>query len=220
MIGYIEEAEFLRYSLLMTANILPRCFLGLFAVVLVWSGITPYDRFTWFLEVAPALIGVVILLATYQRFRLTNWLYGWILVHAVVLCIGGRYTYALVPIGEIFKDIFQQSRNNYDKLGHLMQGFVPALITREIFIRLQVIQRKAWIPFVTICISLAISAFYELIEWWVALATGEGADAFLGTQGYVWDTQSDISYALIGSLLALLTTRLHDRKLAALALRH
>ncbi len=194
----------------------PLACLALFGAVLIWSGVRPYDRFTWLLEVAPALIGAVVLVASYQRLRLTNLLYGLILLHAVVLCVGGHYTYALVPLGQWAKELFSLSRNNYDKLGHLMQGFVPALIARELFVRLKVFQRERWIPFVILSVSLAISAFYELIEWWVSLATGSEGDAFLGTQGYVWDTQSDMGYAFLGAGLALLLSRRHNQQIDAL----
>lgn len=186
----------------------------IFSVVLVWSGINPTDQFTWLLEVAPALMGGALLIWTYNSFRLTPVLYGFILVHCLVLMVGGHYTYAEVPF---FDGLFGAERNNYDKVGHFFQGFVPALLAREILIRKQVVQGKAWCGFVVICICLAFSAFYELIEWWVAVATGGDAEAFLGTQGYVWDTQSDMALALLGAICSLLVlSKLHDKQLKPL----
>ncbi|MBY5991630.1 DUF2238 domain-containing protein [Ferrimonas balearica] len=188
-----------------------------FVVVLLWSGYQPKDTFTWFLEVLPALLGAAILWGTRQRFPLTPLLYGLILLHCIVLMVGGHYTYAEVPLFDTIKPWFGFERNNYDKVGHLMQGFVPAIIARELMIRLKVVNGAAWRNFLILCVCLAISAFYELIEWWVALLSGEGADAFLGTQGYVWDTQSDMGFALLGAILALtLLGRWHDRQLARL----
>lgn len=175
----------------------------MFVVVLVWSGINPKDQFTWFLEVAPAMIGGVLVLATYHSFRLTPLLYFFILVHCIVLMVGGHYTYAEVPLFENLSELFGSDRNNYDKLGHFFQGFVPALLAREVLIRKQVVNGTAWLNVFVVSICLAFSAFYELIEWWVAVASGEGAEAFLGTQGYVWDTQSDMALALIGAVLAV-----------------
>jgi putative membrane protein len=187
---------------------------GVFAIVLVWSGIAPKDTVTWMLEVAPAVAGAIILLVTRKRFPLTRLAYALILVHCVILMVGGHYTYAEVPVGDWFRDLFDPPRNNYDKLGHLAQGFVPAVITREVVIRLNVFNSPAWRNFFIVCFCLAVSAFYELIEWWVALMSDEAADAFLGTQGYAWDTQSDMFFALIGAVLALaLLGRLHDRQL-------
>ena len=191
--------------------------IAIFAIVLVWSGIEPKDTVTWMLEVAPAVVGAAILLATRKRFPLTRLTYALILIHCVILMVGGHYTYAEVPIGEWFRDLFDPPRNNYDKLGHLAQGFIPAIITREVVIRLNVFSSAAWRNFFIVCFCLAVSAFYELIEWWVALMSDEAADAFLGTQGYVWDTQSDMFVALIGAILALvLLGRVHDRQLAEL----
>ena len=183
----------------------------IFTAVLVWSGINPKDQFTWLLEVAPALIGAALLALTYKLFRLTPLLYAFILLHCVVLMIGGHYTYAEVPL---FDGLFDAQRNNYDKVGHFFQGFVPALIAREILIRKHVVNGRGWRSVFIISICLAFSAFYELIEWWVALATGENAEAFLGTQGYVWDTQSDMAFALLGAILSLLMlSRWHDQQL-------
>lgn len=189
--------------------------LFIFFAVLLWSVIDPKDLFTWFLEVFPALIALIVLAKTYRTFPLTPLLYQLILLHCIILMVGGHYTYAEVPLFDWFKEWFGATRNNYDKLGHLAQGFVPALITRELVIRKQVIRGRGWQHFFCVCTALAISALYELLEWAVAIATGEGAEAFLGTQGYEWDTQSDMFYALIGSLAALLTlSRYHDRQLA------
>jgi len=188
--------------------------ISVFAVVLVWSGIEPKDTTTWMLEVAPAIVGAAILLATRKRFPLTRLVYALILIHCVILMVGGHYTYAEVPVGDWFRDLFDPPRNNYDKLGHLAQGFIPAMIAREVVIRFDVFNSVAWRNFFIVCFCLAVSAFYELIEWWVALISGEAADAFLGTQGYVWDTQSDMFLALIGAVLALaLLSRLHDRQI-------
>lgn len=188
-----------------------------FFSVLAWSAITPADRLTWWLEVLPAILGFVILIFTRRRFPLTGLLYFLILVHAVILMVGGHYTYAEVPAGDWLRDLVGGSRNNYDKLGHLAQGFIPAIIAREILLRFKVVTHKAWLAYLVICIVLSFSAFYELIEWWAALLSGEAADAFLGTQGYVWDTQSDMFWALGGAVLALLTlSRFHDRQLQAL----
>ncbi|MCK5326207.1 MAG: DUF2238 domain-containing protein [Woeseiaceae bacterium] len=189
---------------------------AVFAIVLVWSGIGPKDTMTWMLEVAPAVVGAAILLATRKRFPLTRLVYVLILVHCVILMVGGHYTYAEVPVGDWFRELFDPPRNNYDKLGHLAQGFVPAIITREVVIRLNVFNSVSWRNFFIVCFCLAVSALYELIEWWVALLSDEAAEAFLGTQGYVWDTQSDMFVALVGAVLALLLLgRVHDRQLAA-----
>ena len=195
-----------------------RLWILVFLVVLVWSAIEPADYFTWFLEVFPALVGVVVLAATYNRFKLTRLTYALILIHCIILMVGGHYTYAKVPLFDWIRDAFDLSRNNYDKVGHLAQGFIPAIIAREIFIRKTVINGRGWLAFLVVCFCLAFSAFYELVEWWVAAATGESAEAFLGTQGYVWDTQSDMALALVGAILALLIfSRMHDRQLEKLA---
>jgi putative membrane protein len=183
--------------------------------VLVWSVIHPKDLFTWFLEVFPALIGALVLAITYRSFRLTPLVYTLILIHCIILMVGGHYTYAEVPLFDYLKDFLGTTRNDYDKVGHFAQGFVPAMIAREIVIRKQVIRGTAWQAFFIICCCLAISAFYELVEWWVAVATGTGADAFLATQGYVWDTQSDMATALGGAISALLLlSKWHNRELA------
>lgn len=190
---------------------------AIFLAVFIWSAIAPKDRFTWLLEVVPAVIGAAVLLFSYRSFRLTPLLYILILAHCVILMVGGHYTYAEVPLFDTFKEVFGFERNNYDKLGHLAQGFVPAMIARELVIRKGIIPARAWMNFFIVCFALAFSAFYELIEWWVALASGEDAEAFLGTQGYVWDTQSDMFMALIGALMALLLlSRAHDQQLRQL----
>jgi putative membrane protein len=188
----------------------------LFAVALVfcWSAWRPYDRLTWWLETAPGLAGIVILIATYRRFPLTHLCYALIALHICVLCVGGHYTYARVPAFDWLRSLFDWHRNHYDRLGHVMQGFVPAILAREVIIRLDVVKRKTWIPFLIVCICLGISSFYELIEWWAALLSGSAADDFLGGQGDVWDTQSDMALALVGAVSALLLlSRLHDRAL-------
>ena len=186
----------------------------IYFLVLIWSGINPKDYYTWLLEVFPALIGFAVIAATFNRFRLTPLTYLLILVHCMILMVGGHYTYAEVPLFNWLRDTLGMARNNYDKLGHLAQGFIPAIIAREILLRKKIIIRRGWLPFIVICICLAISAFYELIEWWAALLSGEAAEAFLGTQGYIWDTQSDMGLALLGSILALLLlTGIHDRQL-------
>ena len=180
----------------------------------IWSGINPKDYFTWILEVLPALIGFIILAVTYSKFRLTKLTYTLILIHCIILMVGGHYTYAEVPFFDWIRDYFDLERNNYDKVGHLAQGFIPAIIAREIFIRKSIINSAAWQNFLIACFCLALSAFYELIEWWVAILTGESAEAFLGTQGYVWDTQSDMALALLGAVLALIVFRkIHDNQL-------
>lgn len=185
--------------------------LVIFTAVLVWSGINPKDTVTWALEVAPAVLGLVLVLATYRAFPLTDLLYFWLFLHCLVLMVGGHYTYAEVPF---FDGLLGWERNNYDKLGHFFQGFVPALLARETLIRHHVVNGSWWRHFLVVSICLAFSAFYELIEWWVALLSGEGAEAFLGTQGYVWDTQSDMGWALMGAILSLLLlSAWHDRQL-------
>jgi len=189
--------------------------LTIYFLVLIWSVIEPKDQFTWFLEVAPVLIGLVILAFSYKKFPLTPLLYTLILIHMVILMVGGHYTYAEVPLFDYIKEALGQTRNNYDKVGHLAQGFMPAILARELLIRKEIVSgSKIWLNYIILSIILAFSAFYELIEWWVALGTGEDAEAFLGTQGYVWDTQSDMMYALMGGILALVfLSRWHDRQL-------
>lgn len=182
--------------------------------VFIWSFINPKDLFTWFLEVFPAMIAFVVLAITYKNFKLTPLVYSLILIHCIILMVGGHYTYSEVPLFDFIKEFFNQERNNYDKLGHLAQGFIPAMIAREIIIRKSIINIESWRNFFIICFCLALSAFYELIEWWVAIFTNEASNDFLGTQGYIWDTQSDIFWALIGSILALTILRnFHTKQL-------
>jgi len=190
--------------------------LSTFFAVLTWSAIEPKDGLTWFLEVTPAIIGLLILAYTYRSFPLTPLSYALTLVHCLILMVGGHYTYAEVPLFNDIAQLLGSDRNNYDKLGHLAQGFGPAIIAREIFIRLQVINTRRWMNFLIICFCLGFSAFYELIEWWVALASGEDANDFLGTQGYIWDTQSDMALALVGAICALFfLANYHDQQLRA-----
>lgn len=188
--------------------------------ILVWSGIGPHDRFTWFLEVAPVLIGVPILVYVYPRFRFTPLVYTLIWVHAAILMVGGHYTYAQVPFGFWLQEAFGFGRNHYDRIGHFAQGFIPAMLAREIFLRASPLRGSRWLPFLVVCFCLAFSAFYELIEFWTALASGEAATDFLGTQGDVWDTQWDMQLALIGAVTALVTLAgVQDRQLRAMGLR-
>ena len=190
--------------------------IAIFVIVLAWSGVGPMDYLTWAMEVVPAVVGAAVLWTTRNSFPLTSLTYILILIHCIILMIGGHYTYAEVPLGDWVRDLFDHSRNNYDKVGHFAQGFIPAIVAREVLIRLSVFNSKRWRDFFIVCLCLAISAFYELIEWWVAALSGERADAFLGTQGYAWDTQSDMALALLGAILALLMLgRLHDRQLQA-----
>ncbi|MDO8435145.1 MAG: DUF2238 domain-containing protein [bacterium] len=185
--------------------------LGVGIVALIGSGFMARDFFTWVLEVSPAIIGWIVLIATYRRFTFSNLVYTLILLHSFVLMYGGIYTYAETPFGYWMSDVFGWSRNNYDKIGHFMQGFVPALIARELFVRLKVIALKRWLAWLVIAVTLALSAFYEFIEWWISLLSGSAGDAFLGTQGYIWDTQSDMLLCLIGTLAALIVlTRAHN----------
>ena len=182
------------------------------------SGWRPYDRVTWLLEVFPVLVALPLLAATWRRYPLTGLLYACLFLHAVVLIVGGAYTYARVPLGFAIQDWFALSRNPYDKIGHFMQGFVPALVAREILLRGAHVQGRRMLAFVVVCIALAISATYELVEWVAALALGQGADEFLGTQGDPWDTQSDMAMALVGACTALaVLSRRHDRQLAQIA---
>lgn len=191
--------------------------LATFFAVLIWSAIDPKDTFTWFLEVVPALIGLALIVWTRNSFPLTPLLYQLILIHCVILMVGGHYTYAEVPLFDSMKDWFGFERNNYDKVGHFAQGFIPAILAREILLRKNAVNGRAWLNTFVISICLAFSAFYELIEWWVAAASGESAEAFLGTQGYQWDTQSDMMLALIGAISSLLLlSGWHDRQLQKL----
>ena len=186
---------------------------SVFTIVLVWSGINPKDLFTWMLEVAPAVIALLLLAATYSRFRFTRLVYILILVHCIILMVGGHYTYAEVPL---FDDLFGMTRNNYDKLGHFAQGFIPAMVARELLVRLKVVNGNWWLILFVLSFCLGFSAFYELIEWFVAELSSEAAEAFLGTQGYEWDTQSDMAFAWFGAVIALVTlSRLHDKQIEA-----
>jgi putative membrane protein len=190
--------------------------LGAITLVLIWSFIHPHDRFTWILEVAPFLTALPILAATARRFPLTPLAYTLIAIHATILMVGGHYTYAQVPLGYWMQGAFGFARNHYDRIGHLAQGFIPAIIARELLVRRRVVRPSWWLPFLVVCFCLALSAFYELIEWWTALLSGSAADAFLGTQGDPWDTQWDMCFALVGSITSLaLLSRLHDRQLRA-----
>jgi putative membrane protein len=191
--------------------------IGTFVAVLIWSGLGPSDTATWLLEVFPAVLGAGVLWYTRNSFPLTPLAYTLILIHCVILMVGGHYTYAEVPLFNWFKDTFDLARNNYDKVGHFAQGFIPAIVTREIVIRKEVFNDVRWRNFFIVCFCLGFSAFYELIEWWVALLSAEAADAFLGTQGYVWDTQSDMAWAFAGAVIALVVLGgWHDKQLAAL----
>jgi len=195
--------------------------LAVFAATLTWSGLDPKDGPTWFLEVSPALIALAALAVTYNSFRLTSLVYFLILLHCIVLMVGGHYTYAEVPLFDSLKSILGFERNNYDKLGHFVQGFVPAMVAREILVRKAVVASAAWRNFFIVCFCLAFSAFYELLEWLVAILSGNSAEAFLGTQGYIWDTQSDMFFALLGAILALfLLAGIHDKKLNELTGSH
>lgn len=198
----------------MRASPLPLAFLGVGVVALAASGYQPVDPFTWVLEIFPAVIGTAVMVATYRRFRLTTLLYALILIHALILTLGGHYTYAQVPLGFWMQDLFGFTRNHYDRIGHFAQGFVPAMIARELFLRHRVVARGAWLFAVTVLCCLGISAIYELIEWWTAELSGSAADAFLGTQGDPWDTQKDMFMAGVGATVALLTlSRVHDASL-------
>ncbi len=188
---------------IMTEHRLKIFWFTLFFAVLIWSAIAPKDYFTWALEVAPALIGLVVLIVTYPKLTLSKLTYSLILLHCIVLMIGGHYTYAEVPLFDTFAQWFGWGRNHYDKLGHFIQGFVPAAIAREVLLRFNVVKNERWLVMFVLSFCLAFSALYELIEWWAALAVGEDAEAFLGTQGYIWDTQSDMFLALIGSIVFL-----------------
>ncbi len=184
----------------------------LFFAGLIISGINPHDYFTWILEVFPAIVGFIVLAFTYKRFKFSYLTYIMILVHCYVLFIGGHYTYAEVPAFNWVRDVFHQARNNYDKVGHFTQGFVPAMITRELFIRLQVVQKQTWMAFLTVCVCTTISVLYEFLEWFVSIASGQSGDSFLGTQGYVWDTQSDMLYAMIGAIcMVVLMAKVQDK---------
>jgi len=194
----------------------PIALLAATGLVLAWSGIGPFDRGTWWLEVLPVLIGAPILIGTFTRFRLSPLLYRLLFLHAVVLIVGGHYTYARVPAGFWAQDLLDLSRNHYDRIGHFVQGFVPAILAREILLRRSPLEQGKWLFFLVASVCLAFSAFYEMIEWWAALVWGGSAEAFLATQGDVWDTQWDMFLALLGTLSSqILLARAHDRSLAA-----
>ena len=194
--------------------------LGTVAIVLAWSAWQPYDRLTWWLEVLPALAALALLFATYRRFEFTTLTYTLIALHMCVLFVGGHYTYARVPLFDWLRPIFGWHRNHYDRLGHIVQGFVPAIVTREVFVRLQILRKTRWQPFLVVSVCLAISAFYELIEWWTALASGDAAISFLGTQDDPWDTQEDMFCALLSAIAAIvLLSRVQDRAINRLATR-
>lgn len=184
------------------------------AGVLVWSAIKPHDYFTWFLEVLPALMAVAIFAFFYNRFRFTNLVYTIVWFHCIVLMVGGKYTYAEMPLFDYIGNAFGWTRNNYDKVGHFMQGFSPALIAREVFIRNKIVNGKWWTFFLAVAVPLAFSAFYEFIEWWISVLTGSAGDSFLGTQGYVWDTQTDMFMCFTGSIISLLLlSRVQDKQI-------
>ena len=191
-----------------------KIFLLIYFIVFIWSSINPEDYFTWFLEVVPAIIALIILTFTYKNFKFTPLVYSLILIHSIILMVGGHYTYSEVPLFDFIKDVFNHDRNNYDKLGHFAQGFIPAMVAREIIIRKNIINIEAWRNFFIVCFCLGFSAFYELIEWWVAILSNDSANDFLGTQGYIWDTQSDMAWALFSSIIALILLRkYHDNQL-------
>jgi putative membrane protein len=195
----------------------PAILLGLVVLALVVSGLAPYDRTTWWLEVFPVILGAPILVATHRRFPLTPLVYTLLAVHAVILVVGGHYSYARVPLGAWIQHAFGLARNDYDRLGHFAQGFVPAIFLREVLLRTSPLRPGRWLFALVTAACLGFSAFYELFEWWTAVIGGQSADAFLGTQGDPWDTQWDMFTALIGALVAQLTlTRWHDRQLGAL----
>ena len=192
-------------------------------LVLVWSGINPYDRATWYAEIAFGVVGIIVLIATYKRFQWSNLTYTLITIHCCILFVGGKYTYALTPIGEWLKPYLPRfldfvmpiGRNNYDKIGHFAQGVVPAIIMREFFIRKKIVSSAAWRNFLIIWTCLGMSAFFEFIEWWSAIIAGSASDSYLGMQGFIWDAQSDMLMAFVGAILALLLlSRLHDKSMA------
>jgi putative membrane protein len=194
----------------------PLALIAAAVLVLLWSGVEPLERGTWWLEVAPVLIGAPALVLTYSTFRLSPLLYRLLLLHAVILMVGGHYTYARVPVGFWMQDLLDLSRNHYDRLGHFAQGFVPAILAREILVRLSPLRRGGWLFFLVVCVCLAFSALYELIEWWAAVIGGDSAESFLGTQGDVWDTQWDMFLALLGAISAqIVLGRAHDRSMEA-----
>ncbi len=193
--------------------------LAIVALFFIWSAIHPADRFTWFLEVVWVIVGVPLLMILYPRTKLTTLLYTLIALHSIILIIGGRYTYAEMPLFNWLRDTFDLSRNHYDRVGHFAQGFIPAILAREVLIRNHVMKRGGWMFYIVVSICLAFSAFFEFIEWWVALASGSKADAFLAVQGDIWDTQWDMFLAMCGAIISqLLLSRFHDRQLARFGL--
>ena len=192
--------------------------LVLFFAMLIWSAINHFDYFTWFLESIPAILAVAILALTFKRFRFTDMTYIFILIHCCILLIGAKYTYAEVPLFNHIQEYFGHARNNYDKIGHFAQGFIPALVTRELLIRLNVLNKKSWLAFIVISICLAVSALYELFEWFVAVLSGQTAEDFLGTQGYEWDAQSDMLFATAGTICMLvLLSKIQNKAIKKLA---
>ncbi len=196
----------------MTIPFFHRLLLAIFIVLFTWSAVSPADYFIWLLEVFPAIIGLGIIFATYRKFRLTDFAYIAVLAHCIILMVGGHYTYAEMPLFDWLQQQFDLARNHYDRVGHIAQGFFPAIVTREILLRLSPLEPGKWLFFIVTSICLAISAMYELLEWWIAVATGSAADAFLATQGDVWDTQWDMFLALCGAIVAqLLLAKAHDK---------
>jgi putative membrane protein len=192
--------------------------IAIWAAVFIWSGINPAERFTWFLEVAPSVIGFAVLAATYRKFKLTDLTYAFICFFCIIQMIGGKYTYAEVPVGNYFKEAFDLSRNHYDRLGHFLQGFVPALIAREILLRISGVKGKKMLFFLCVCIAMFVSSSYEIIEWMTAELTADGAADFLGLQGDIWDAQKDMLMALAGSVFAcMFFSRLQDRQIKKLS---
>lgn len=201
----------------MNKDLYPGTLLCLVSIYLLYTAVNPYDRLTWLMEVLPVLIAIPVLVLSRRKYPLSNLLYLMIFIHCLILITGGKFTYARVPLGFWLQDWFDFTRNHYDRIGHFAQGFIPALVTREILIRGQFVNGRKMLAFIVVCICLAISACYELIEWWSAVILGQGADAFLGTQGDSWDTQWDMFMALVGATLALITlSRVHDRQISGL----
>lgn len=194
----------------------PLALLAVTALVLAWSAVQPFDRVTWWLEIAPVLVAAPLLVATYARLRFSTFAYRLMFLHACLLIVGAHFTYEHVPLGDWVRDAFGLARNHYDRLGHLAQGFVPAILAREMLLRCTPLRRGGWLFALAVCIPVSISSFYEMLEWWAALIGDDGAASFLGTQGDVWDTQWDMFLALLGALGAQLAfARVHDRSLRA-----
>ena len=204
----------------MLSPVFKKLFLIITFGIFIWSGVHPSDRFTWFLETFPAILGIPLLIYFDRKNKVSPLLFILVCLHSMILCIGGRYTYALVPAGDWVRDALDLSRNPYDRLGHFFQGFQPALLTREVLLRNKVLKRGFWLSLYCVSVCLAFSAFYELIEWWTAVLVGDSAESFLGTQGDVWDTQWDMFLALLGAMLSLISlSRLHDKQLPASLLK-